>query len=85
MAENAGKSKKGEAGGHGHSDSSHDEHDQHAEPFVPEDSLHDWALVGLAVLTAVGMVGLMGIWMLLPLPEVEGSPNIPTVEGGISK
>jgi hypothetical protein len=84
MSDNAGKSKKAD-GGHGHSDNGHDDHDNLDQPFVPEDSLHDWALVALAVLTAVGMVGLMGIWMLLPLPEVEGSPNTPTVEGAVSK
>jgi len=81
MSDNADKAKKND---HGHGDASHDDHVA-AEPFVPEDSLYDWALVGLSVVAAVGIVGLMGIWMLLPLPEVEGSANTPTVEGGISK
>lgn len=78
MSDNADKSKKSD---HGHAD----DHEHAPEPFVPEDSLYDWALVGLSVVTAVGIVGLMGIWMLLPLPEVEGSPNTPTVEGGVAK
>jgi len=80
MSDNKDKSKKGE---HGHSSASDDDHEK-SEPFVPEDSFYDWALVGLSVVAAVGIVGTMGIWMVLPLPNLEGSPT-PTVEGGIAK
>jgi len=81
MSDDPEKAKKHD---HGHGDLDHDVHEG-AEPFVPEDSLYDWALVGLSVVAAIGIVGLMGIWMLLPLPEVESSANTPTVEGGVSK
>ena len=83
MSDNADKSKTSDPA-HGHAGASHGDHAD-SEPFVPEDSLYDWALVGLSVIAAVGIVGLIGIWMLAPLPEVEGSANTPAVEGGVSK
>jgi hypothetical protein len=80
MSEDKNKKKKGNKGGHGDTHGHASDHQE--EEFVPVNSFYDLALSGLALITALGIVGMIGIWSFLPLPELEETP---VIEGGASK
>jgi hypothetical protein len=80
MSEDKNKTKKSDKGGHADSHAHASDHGE--EEFVPVNSFYDIALSGLVLITALGIVGMIGIWSYLPLPELEEAP---VIEGGTAK